>query len=249
MKEKQKQVVNATLKGIDIQVVDGRVSARELHCELKVDTRFNDWIARRIEEYGFEEGIDFYSEWSKTDVLKNEYLEPQWIDGLDAKKLSQMGYRKEYSITLGMAKELAMLEKNEVGRRVRKYFIKCEENLVEAVKQNMVPKEMYLDAAAELNDTEKALDDMTRNYNDIRLMHMNCTNEVAEYVIDNLIYKKSGKVKATELYNHYCRWCRDTPHYEPYDRKQFEELLLERMVDGHSIVKDGNYYKNIEVRK
>lgn len=249
MKEKQKQVLDTTLKGIDIPVVDGRVSARELHCELKVDTRFNDWIARRIEEYGFEEGIDFYSEWSKTDVLKNEYLEPQGIDGLDAKKLSQMGYRKEYSITLGMAKELAMLEKNEVGRRVRKYFIKCEENLIEAVKQGMVPEEMLLEAKAELKYLEQANDFLTKSYNDIRLMYQNCTNEVAEYVNVNLVYKKSGKVKCNDLYNHYCRWCRDTPHYEPYERKQFEELLLERMVDGHSIVKDGNYYKNIEVRK
>ena len=78
-------------------------------------------------------------------------------------------------------------------------------------------------------------------------MYQNCTNEVAEYVIANLTYKKSGKVKTADLYNHYCRWCRDTPHYEPYDRKQFEELLLERMVNGHSIKKEGNYYLGIEV--
>ena len=101
----------------------------------------------------------------------------------------------------------------------------------------------------ENKELEQANELLTNQYNDVRLMYQNCTNEVAEYVIDNLVYKKSGKVKTVELYNHYCRWCHNTPHYEPYDKKQFEELLLERMVQGHSIKKDGNYYLGIEVKK
>ena len=36
------------------------VSARELHEFLEVDTRYNDWFLRMC-EYGFSEGIDFYS--------------------------------------------------------------------------------------------------------------------------------------------------------------------------------------------
>lgn len=35
------------------------VDARLLHTKLEVDTRFDMWITRRIEEYGFEEGTDF----------------------------------------------------------------------------------------------------------------------------------------------------------------------------------------------
>ena len=79
---------------IKVSEQDGKqaVSARELHEFLEVDTRFNDWIARRIEEYGFEESIDFYSEKSKSTGGRQAI---------------------EYIITTGMAKELAMLEKSE----------------------------------------------------------------------------------------------------------------------------------------
>ena len=56
-----------------IPVEQGRlglmVDARLLHENLKINTRFNDWIQRRIEEYGFIENEDFegfYSNLSKT---------------------------------------------------------------------------------------------------------------------------------------------------------------------------------------
>ena len=35
------------------------VNARELHAKLEVRTRFNDWIRRAIDRYGFEENIDY----------------------------------------------------------------------------------------------------------------------------------------------------------------------------------------------
>lgn len=41
------------------------VSARELHEQLHIGTRFNDWFPR-MTEYGFVEGTDFYSKMSKT---------------------------------------------------------------------------------------------------------------------------------------------------------------------------------------
>ena len=37
------------------------VNARELHVFLEVGTAFKDWIARRIEDYGFQENLDFCS--------------------------------------------------------------------------------------------------------------------------------------------------------------------------------------------
>ncbi|MCH4828254.1 MULTISPECIES: antA/AntB antirepressor family protein [Flavobacterium] len=84
------------------------VSARDLHQFLEVETRFNDWISRRIEEYGFIENQDFEV------LLKNEQ--------------NPLGGRpqKEYAITLDMAKELSMVEKNEKGRKARQYFIRIE---------------------------------------------------------------------------------------------------------------------------
>ena len=47
------------------QTIDGNavetVNARELHAFLEVQTRFNDWIKNRIEQYDFVEGLDFCS--------------------------------------------------------------------------------------------------------------------------------------------------------------------------------------------
>lgn len=36
---------------------------------------------------------------------------------------------KEYFLTLDMAKELSMVERNEKGKQARKYFIECEKRL------------------------------------------------------------------------------------------------------------------------
>ena len=81
--------------------------ARLLHRELKIKTRFNDWIKNRIQEYGFIEAVDFFS------LTKN---------------LVSGGLSKEYNLTLDMCKELAMVEKNEIGRQVRRRFIQIEKD-------------------------------------------------------------------------------------------------------------------------
>lgn len=79
--------------------------AQDLHTFLNVQTRFNDWVARRIEQYGFIEGEDFYSFLSKSEGGRPS---------------------TQYHLTLDTAKELAMVENNEQGRQVRRYFIAME---------------------------------------------------------------------------------------------------------------------------
>ena len=144
------------------------------------------------------------------------------------------------------AREFRRWVTSEVLPSIRQHGAYLTPELREKLKEN---PNYITDLIQQLEETSRQNEQLLHDYNDIRLMYQNTTNEVAEYVIANLMYKKSGKVKCNDLYNHYCRWCRDVPHYEPYDRKQFEELLLERMVQGHSIKKDGNYYKGIEVKK
>ena len=107
------------------QTIDGNavetVNARELHAFLGVQTRFNDWIAARINEYVFVENQDFVS-------FTENSVKPQ-------------GGRpsKEYQISLDMAKELAMVERNEKGKQARQYFIECEKKLKETITQKPVP--------------------------------------------------------------------------------------------------------------
>ena len=92
---------------IGVQTVQA-VNARELHTWLEVNTRFNDWIERRIKEYGFIEGQDFcYSNLSS--------------------KEGRGGHNAiEYFITIDMAKELAMVERTDKGKEARQYFIAIE---------------------------------------------------------------------------------------------------------------------------
>lgn len=90
--------------------------ARKLHEFLQVKTRYSQWLKERIAEYGFLENQDF--------VIASEISE--------AKK-GRGGHNKtEYHITLDMAKELAMVERNEQGRAARRYFIECEKKLQQA---------------------------------------------------------------------------------------------------------------------
>ena len=90
------------------------VSARELHTFLEVGRDFSTWIKDRISKYEFVENTD-YIMLPKTGELENK--------GLQGKI--------EYFVTLDMAKQLAMVENNEKGMQVRKYFIECEKKLTQ----------------------------------------------------------------------------------------------------------------------
>ena len=90
------------------------VNARELHAFLEVQTRFNGWISTRIKEYDFIENQDFVS-FTENSAKPNGGRPSQ-----------------EYYITLDMAKELAMVERNEKGKQARQYFIACEKQAKQA---------------------------------------------------------------------------------------------------------------------
>jgi phage anti-repressor protein len=81
------------------------IDARELCGFLNIATRYNDWIKNRIEKYGFVDGEDFIT------------LTENLVSG---------GQRNVHILKLDMAKELAMVENNEQGRKARRYFIEVE---------------------------------------------------------------------------------------------------------------------------
>ncbi|MBI6154167.1 antA/AntB antirepressor family protein [Serratia surfactantfaciens] len=92
------------------------VSAKALHKTLGVGRDFTNWIKGRISQYGFMATADY--------VFVENLSTPKRAS---AKARQQLEH--DYLITLGMAKELAMVERNEQGRAVRRYFIQCEEAL------------------------------------------------------------------------------------------------------------------------
>lgn len=96
--------------------------ARALHAYLQVGRRFASWIAERIDEYGFVENQDF--------VIASRNGEAKKAISRNGEIDKRGGHnRVDYYLTLDMAKELAMVERNEQGRAVRRYFIECERQL------------------------------------------------------------------------------------------------------------------------
>lgn len=85
------------------------VNGRELHKILEVETPYRIWFPRMV-EYGFTENIDFVT-------LEQNCTKPK-------------GGRPEinHAIKLDMAKEIAMIQRNEKGKEVRKYFIQVEKD-------------------------------------------------------------------------------------------------------------------------
>lgn len=87
------------------------LSARELHKELNIAGRFSRWF-EQMSEYGFEENVDYTSVQNCTEVQNN--------GGIQVREL------QDYRITLDMAKEIAMLQRNEKGKEIRRKLIELE---------------------------------------------------------------------------------------------------------------------------
>ncbi|EKD0771056.1 antA/AntB antirepressor family protein [Escherichia coli] len=99
-------------------------NARDLHAFLGVKKVFAAWITNRISEYEFIENQDY--------IL---------LSDLGKQTSGRGGHnRKDYHLTLDTAKELAMVEHNEKGRQIRRYFIECEKKL-----RSMQPAQQFTD--------------------------------------------------------------------------------------------------------
>ena len=82
------------------------VSARDLHDFLEVKTAYKDWFPRMC-EYGFTEGEDFCSFLSDS------------TGGRPA---------QDAVLTIDMAKEICMIQRNEKGKQARQYFLQIEKD-------------------------------------------------------------------------------------------------------------------------
>ena len=82
------------------------ISGRELHEFLQVKTAYKDWFPRMV-EYGFSEGEDFCSILSESTGGRPS---------------------TDHQLTIEMAKELCMLQRNERGKQARQYFIQLEQD-------------------------------------------------------------------------------------------------------------------------
>ena len=83
------------------------VLASDLHDFLEVQTAFKDWFPRMC-DYGFTDGQDYCS-----------FLSVR-SDGLPGRQ------KRDAQLTIEMAKEICMLQRNDKGKKARQYFIELE---------------------------------------------------------------------------------------------------------------------------
>ena len=98
------KIAPSEIDGNQVQTVD----ARGLHKFLESGQDFSTWIKGRIENYEFVQDVDFIKFHNSVEQVSG------------AKK------RIEYHLSIDMAKELSMVERNEKGKQARTYFIDCE---------------------------------------------------------------------------------------------------------------------------
>lgn len=98
------------------------VYGSELHEVLEVKSNYREWIKRRVLDIDAEEDEDFTT------------VEIPTVSGGTSKK--------DHIIKLDAAKEMAMLERNEKGKQVRRYFIQVEKKYKSAslVAQELSPQ-------------------------------------------------------------------------------------------------------------
>ena len=96
------------------------VNARDLHKFLGSGQKFSDWFKSRIDQYGFTQGTDFIA-------VPNPTTSPP---------------SKNFHISIDMAKELAMVERNAKGKEAIQYFINCEKELFKRKYSNPTSEEL-----------------------------------------------------------------------------------------------------------
>jgi len=93
---------------IKVNIDAKTVSARELHEKLAIGTQYTIWFDR-MKDYGFEETKDFTT--------------------INQKRLTAQGNETTFSdhdLSVDMAKEICMLQRTEIGKQCRTYFIELE---------------------------------------------------------------------------------------------------------------------------
>lgn len=104
--ENLKVIENELVSVYETSTGEKVVYGTELHAVLEVKSNYRDWIKNRIND---------------CEALENEDYESF------AKKLAKGGRPQiDHIIKLDTAKEMAMLERNEKGKQVRRYFIEVE---------------------------------------------------------------------------------------------------------------------------
>ena len=162
----EEQIMNITVIQKDFHWEKVRfVNARDLHKRLWVGRRFATRITERIKDYRFELETDYFTVPQIGNGIK-ERSDGQLIDAKTGRVIAV-----EYIMTIDMAKELCMVENNEVWKSIRKYFIRVEKEFRQVLQlayQN--PKfinqlsQSYIETRVEWKEYRKEFTDSIRDF-------------------------------------------------------------------------------------
>lgn len=121
-----------------------RVSARELHKALGVQKRFSAWFGQYQDMY--IDGIDFTGVLGGTPVQGGN---------------GSVQYLDDYSLTVEMAKNVAMMSKTEKSQQIRDYFIAVEKEHKALLNDPRIQMAMGLQSAQlMLDQKDKIIEEM-----------------------------------------------------------------------------------------
>lgn len=166
------------------------VYGSELHKVLEVKTPFRTWTERRL---------------SECDALENEdYTTVQICTVAGGMK------KKEHIIKLDTAKEMAMLERNEKGKQIRRYFIEVEKKWKNQV---LDPRKLPISDQIQIlalgnGELEQRIDNVEKSLQDFKddmpLLAVECekiTNAVKRKGVNCLGGKESNAYRDNSLRN------------------------------------------------
>lgn len=137
------------------------VNARELHKWLGVGRDFSNWIKDRIKKYDFVENLDYFIAIAKFGDGLNVQSKGKMVDAKTGKILA-----KEYVVSVDMAKELAMVENSEIGKKVRKYFIRVESDFKKVMQIATQDPKFINQLAAQFLETREETKEYRRDFTD-----------------------------------------------------------------------------------
>jgi phage anti-repressor protein len=136
-----------------ITVRKNGVSAWDLYQYLGVNTKFSMWLNRRLNDYGFIEGKDFV---------------PFLGESTGGRP------REDYILSIDTAKEIAMVEKTDKGREIRRYLIEVE---------NRFRKQILRDAS---KLTRRGFTDLIQDSGEQERMHGHAYSTYTKLIYKNL---------------------------------------------------------------
>lgn len=160
---------------------ENKVDGRELHEFLQIESNYTTWFNRMC-EYGFVEGVDFFP--------KKEETSPN-------------GGRPsiDHDLTISMAKEICMIQRNERGKQARLYFIECEKRLKAQCKP-MSQVEILAQAAQQLVEQEKRLTAVEKRMDGVRdivALSANGWRQDSAHLINRIAERLGGAEHISEV--------------------------------------------------